>query len=131
MLRRRLRDEHGQALIEGLLALGLLVLVIAVGIQGFAYAHARSVAIAAAQDGADVAATNGSDAGTARADALLHAAGGVGKPLTAATTISNGEVTVTVSGRPPRLFPLGLLVPNITASASLPLEGYTDDEATP
>jgi Flp pilus assembly protein TadG len=131
MRRRRLRDENGQALIEGLLALGLIVLVIAVGIQGFAYAHARSVAIAAAQDGADAAATDGSDAGTARADALLHAAGGVGKPLTATTSTVAGEVTVTVSGPPPRLFPLGLLVPNIAASASLSVEGYTDDEATP
>jgi hypothetical protein len=127
----RLGDEHGQALIEGLLALGLVVLVIAVGIQGFAYAHARSVAIAAAQDGADAAATNGSDAGTARADALLHAAGGVGKPLTATTSIVSGEITVTVSGPPPRLFPLGLLVPNISASASLPAEAYADDETAP
>src|SRR5262245_1885334 len=122
MLWRRLQDDSGQALIEGLLALGLVALVIAVGIQGFAYAHARSVALAAAQDGADAAATSGSDAGTARAKALLHAAGGVGKPLTAGTTIMNGEVTVTVSGPPPRLFPLGLLVPNIKTSASLPVE---------
>lgn len=130
-MRRRLRDDSGQALIEGLLALGLVVLVIAVGIQGFAYAHARSVAVAAAQDGADAASTDGSDAGTARADALLHAAGGVGKPLTATTTTTGNEVTVTVSGPPPRLFPLGLLVPNIKASASLPVEGYADDETAP
>lgn len=128
---RRLADEQGQALIEGLLALGLVVLVIAVGIQAFAYAHARSVAIAAAQDGADTAATNGSDAGTAHAEALLGAAGGVGKPLTAATTITGSEVTVTVSGPPPKLFGLGLLVPNVTASASLPLESYAADETTP
>jgi hypothetical protein len=130
-VRRRLREEDGQALIEGLLALGLVVLVIAVGIQGFAYAHARSVAIAAAQDGADAAAINGSDAGTARADALLDAAGGVGKPLTATTSTVAGEVTVTVSGPPPRLFPLGLLVPNIAASASLPAESYAEDETAP
>lgn len=131
MLWRRLRDERGQALIEGLLALGLVVLVIAVGIQGFAYAHARSVAIAAAQDGADAAAIGGSDAGTARAEALLDAAGGVGKPLTAATTITGSEVTVTVSGPPPRLFGLGLLVPNVRASASLPGENYAANQTTP
>jgi len=131
MLWRRLRDEHGQALIEGLLALGLVMLVIAVGIQGFAYAHARSIAIAAAQDGADEAAMNGSDAGTAHALALLKAAGGVGKPLTATTTINGSEVTVTVSGPPPRLFGLGLLVPNIAASASLPTENYGPDELAP
>lgn len=131
MLRRRLRDENGQALIEGLLALGLVVLVIAVGIQGFAFAHARSVAIAAAQDGAEAAAINGDDAGTAHAEALLHAAGGVGKPLTATTTITGNEVTVAVNGPPPRLFGLGLLVPNITASASLPAESYPIDETTP
>jgi len=128
---RRLRDESGQALIEGLLALGLVVLVIAVGIQGFAYAHARSVALAAAQDGADAAAIEGTDAGTNRADALLHAAGGVGTALSAATTLSGNEVTVTVSGPPPRLFALGLFVPNVAASASLPVEGYADNEVTP
>ena len=128
---RRLRDENGQALIEGLLALGLVVLVVAVGIQAFAYAHARSVAIAAAQDGAETAAISGSDAGTAHAQALLHAAGGVGRSLTAATTITGGEVTVTVSGPPPRLFGLGLLVPNIAARASLPIESYAAAETAP
>src|SRR6266496_3625271 len=56
---RSLQAEDGQALIEGLLALGLVLLVVVVAVQGFAYAHARSVAAAAAQDGARTAAVAG------------------------------------------------------------------------
>jgi hypothetical protein len=129
-MRRRLNDQSGQALIEGLLALGLVVLVVAVGVQAFAYAHARSVAIAAAQDGAETAASD-TPAGTNRADALLQAAGGVGHSLHATGAVDGGEVTITVTGPPPRIFPLGLFLPNITASASLPLEQYPADEGGP
>jgi len=46
-LARTLASERGQALIEGLLALGLVLLVVAVGAQALAYAQARSVATAA------------------------------------------------------------------------------------
>jgi hypothetical protein len=62
---RSLQAEGGQALIEGLLALGLVLLVVVVAVQGLAYAHARSVAAAAAQDGARTAAVGGANAGVA------------------------------------------------------------------
>ncbi|HYP90480.1 MAG TPA: hypothetical protein VEQ59_20045, partial [Polyangiaceae bacterium] len=78
-LKVRLKQEQGQALIEGLLALGLVLMVVAVAGQALAFAHARSVAIAAAQDGARTAATDGSQAGIARANVILAAAGGSGR----------------------------------------------------
>jgi hypothetical protein len=45
------KSERGEALIDGLLMLGVVVLIIVVAIQALFYAHARSVAQAAAQDG--------------------------------------------------------------------------------
>ena len=128
---RSLQAEDGQALIEGLLALGLVLLVVVVAVQGFAYAHARSVAAAAAQDGARTAAVSGTDAGVARADAVLQAAGGAGASLRASARVDVDEVTVRVVGSAPRLFPLSLVLPNVVASASLPLERYPQAEAAP
>ena len=128
---RSLQADDGQALIDGLLALGLVLLVVVVAVQGFAYAHARSVAAAAAQDGARTAAVGGADAGIARADAVLQAAGGAGDSLHASASVDVDEVTIRVAGSPPRLFPLSLVLPNVVATASLPLERYPQAEARP
>ena len=128
---RSLHAVDGQALIEGLLALGLVLLVVVVAVQGFAYAHARSVAAAAAQDGARTAAVGGADAGVARADAVLQAAGGAGASLHASARLDVDEITIRVTGSAPRLFPLSLVLPDVVASASLPLERYPQAEARP
>lgn len=130
-LASRLRSERGQALIEGLLALGLVLLAVALGAQAFAYAHARSVAEAAAQEGARAAAAGGSDVGFARASAVLQAAGGAGTALHASASEEANAVTVRVQGEAPRLFPLSLFLPTVRASASLPLERYPEQEAAP
>jgi hypothetical protein len=136
MLRRlaaSLRGERGDALIEGLLALGLVLLVVCFAAQAVAYVHARNIAEAAAQDGASNAASGGPQAGIQRADRILTAAGGAGSHLHASASSNSGEITITVQGEPPRLFSLPLLLPSIHASASLPLEQYPADEqaATP
>ena len=130
-IRRSLACERGDALVEGLFAFALVLLVVAVGAQALAYAHARSVAAAAAQDGARAAATDGTQAGIARARAILTAAGGAGKRLNATASADGDEVTVRVEGQAPRLFSLPLLVPAVRASASLPLERYPTAEAAP
>ena len=72
----RLTGERGDALIAGLLALGLVLLVICFAAQAVAYVHARNIAEAAAQDGASDAATGGPQAGVSRAQEILTAAGG-------------------------------------------------------
>src|SRR6266481_2474388 len=95
-LRKRLGAEEGVGVIEGLLAFGLVVLVWAVGFQALAYAHARSVAIAAAQDGARTAASDGPDAGTARAEELLQAGGSAVASLHAQASEDTTSVTVSV-----------------------------------
>ncbi len=127
-LARRLREERGQALIEGLLALGLVLLVVAFAAEAIAYAHARSVAHAAAEDGARAAAAAGPQAGINRANAVLAAAGGAGRAMQATASISGNEVTISVNGQAPRLFDLPPALPAIAVSASLPLERYPADE---
>jgi hypothetical protein len=124
----RLGCERGDALIEGLLALGLVLLVVCFAGQAIAYVHARNIAEAAAQDGASDAASGGVQAGVSRAEAILTAAGGAGAHLHATATTDAGEVTVTVEGAPPKLFSLPLLLPDIHAAASLPVEQYAANE---
>lgn len=128
-LARRLHEERGQALVEGLLALGLVLLVVAFAAEAIAYAHARSVAAAAAQDGARTAAAAGPQAGVERAQAVLTAAGGAGASMRATASVDEHEVTVEVDGEAPHLFVLPLVLPAVHVSASLPLEQYPTEEA--
>jgi len=128
-LRQRLASERGDALISGLLTLGLVLLVIALAMQALAYAHARNVAQAAAQEGAETAASEGNGAGIARADAILNAAGGAGAGLHPSAQSSTRVITVVVSGQAPHVFPgVDLMLPGITAHASVPTERYPSDE---
>ena len=124
----RLRDERGSSLIETLLALGLVALVVVVGVQAFAYLHARSIATAAAQDGVRAAVSAGPAAGLERSRQVLDAGGSAARELRASISEGSGGLTVTVVGSAPRLFPLSLLLPSIHSSATLPLEQYPTDE---
>ena len=131
-LTERLRDERGSSLVETLLALGLVALVVAIGVQGFAYAHARSIATAAAQDGARTAVSAGPSAGLERSRQVLAAGGGAGRNLAASVTEQPTGVTVTVTGHAPTVFPLSLILPSIHTSATLPLEqSPADEQAAP
>lgn len=121
---RRAGAQAGTAVIEGLLAFGLVLLVLAFGIQAAIYVHARTVAQTAAQEGARTAAVAGAGAGSARASAVLQAAGGTGAGMHATAVESAASVTVAVGGDAPRVFPVSLLMPGISASASLPLERF-------
>lgn len=130
-MRRRLRDERGEGLIDSILVLGLLALTVTLTIQVFAYAHARSVATAAAQDGARTAATSGPVAGKQRAQAILTAAGGTGAGLHPTAREGSNRIAIDVRGDAPKVFPVSLLLPSVEASASLPLEHFPADEARP
>lgn len=124
-----LRSERGEALIDGLLILAVVVLVVLVAVQGLLYAHARSVAQAAAQDGARAAAVSGAGAGISRADAVLAAAGGTGAGLHPSATDGAKSVTVTVRGHAPRIFLISMFLPGVSVGATLPLERYPTTEA--
>jgi hypothetical protein len=126
---RRLDGERGTAAIEGLIALVLVFLVVAFGVQAVLWVHARSVAQTAAQEGARSAAVAGPGAGAARANAVLRAAGGTAERMRAvASTNTDGEAAVSVSGSAPRVFAVSLLMPEIATRASLPVEQFPEDE---
>ena len=128
-IRVRFAGERGDALISGLLTLGLVILVVALAVQALAYAHARNVAQAAAQDGAETAAAQGTGAGVARAQTILTAAGGAGAGLHPSIHASPSVVTVVVAGQAPHVFPgVDLMLPAISAHASVPTERYPSDE---
>lgn len=132
MLIARLRDERGSSLVETLLALSLVVLVVAIGVQGFAYLQARSIATAAAQDGARAAVSAGAAAGLERSRQVLGAVGGAARDLRASISEQQSGITVTVSGNAASVFPLSLIVPSIQTSATLPVEQYpADEQASP
>lgn len=125
----RLAGERGDALISGLLTLGLLLVVVALAVQLLAFAHARNVATAAAQEGAQATATEGQGAGLARAEAILAAAGGASAGLHPSVSEGARVITVTVSGQAPHVFPgIDLLLPGVAARASVPVERYPADE---
>ena len=124
----RLREERGSSLVETLLALGLVVLVVAIGVQGFAYLQARSIATAAAQDGARAAVSEGAAIGLERSRQVLGAGGNAARELRASISEQQSGITVTVSGRAGSVFPFSLIVPSVQASATLPLEQYPADE---
>jgi hypothetical protein len=128
-MRERLRSEHGEAVLSVLIAFGLLLVIVVFVIQAIGFAQTRSVAQAAAQDGAETAASEGTAAGIARADAVLRSAGGSAKGLHAAVSTAANVVTVQVTGTAPRVLPgVSLVLPTIVAHASTPLERYPQDE---
>ncbi|MFI5623476.1 TadE/TadG family type IV pilus assembly protein [Nocardioides sp. NPDC051685] len=75
--RKRRRDERGAASIEMVVLLPALFAVLFLGMQGALYYHARTIAIAAAQEGARAAAAQDgrSSDGVQAAYAYLNGAG--------------------------------------------------------
>ena len=110
-------DEGGAAMVETALAFPLLILV-AVGVVQFAlFVHAQNVVLAAAQDGARVAAAEDRTVGegVAHAQALLRAGLGPSAEAVSVRGAEDGEVVlVETQGR------LRLILPWF-GDASLPL----------
>lgn len=128
---RQLRCERGDGLIDTLLILTVVLFIVVVTIQTLLYAHARSIATGAAQDGARAAASSTSAAGVSRATRILAASGGTGGRLSATAHDSAASVTIEVVGDAPHVFPVGFAVPRVKASATLPVERYSEQERVP
>lgn len=121
------RNERGAVSIQMVLLMPALFALLFLGLQAGLYYHARSVAIAAAQEGAREAGSQyGSQAsGVAAARAFLDQAGGPG--VIANTNVSGSRTattaTVTITGDSMSVFP-GVHV-SITQSATVPVERLT------
>lgn len=104
---RHTRDERGAASIEMIVLLPALFTVLFLGMQAALYFHARTVAIAAAQEGARAAATQdaGAGAGVAAANSYLANAGDALESSSATARRTATSATVTVHGRSMSVIP--------------------------
>ncbi|GAA4699845.1 TadE/TadG family type IV pilus assembly protein [Nocardioides conyzicola] len=123
----RERDERGSASIQLVILLPALFAVLFVGMQAALFYHARTVAIAAAQEGARAAgAEHGHESdGVQAANDFIVEAGGH-DVLTSTSSTANRtatQATVTVSGFSLSVIP-GWHV-RITQSATAPVERLT------
>lgn len=123
----RERDERGSASIQLVILLPALFAVLFVGMQAALYYHARTVAIAAAQEGARAAgAEHGREAdGVEAANDFIDEAGGrdVLSAAAASADRTATQATVTVTGFSLSVIP-GWNV-RITQSATVPVEQLT------
>jgi Flp pilus assembly protein TadG len=120
------RHDDGSVSIELLLVLPALFAVLFLGMQGALYYHARTVAIAAAQEGARAAAAEHASTadGAAAAGAYLAAAGrDVLLDPDVRTSRTTTTASVTVRGTAMSVLPGWR--PLVTQSASAPVERLT------
>jgi Flp pilus assembly protein TadG len=121
------RGERGSVTIELLILLPAMFAVLFLGMQAALYHHARTVAIAAAQEGARVAgAEHGREsAGITAAASFIIEAGGDDVLVTPSVTAqrTTTRATVTVRGHAMSVIPGWR--PEIRQSASVPVERLT------
>lgn len=121
------RPERGSGTIQNVILLPLVFSVMFLGLQGALHYHARTVAIAAAQEGARAAGAEGGSGGdgSAAAASFVADAGGadVIREVRITSQRSSTNATVTVTGRPLTVIPgWGLIV---RQSATVPVERIT------
>lgn len=120
-------DERGSASVELVILLPALFAVLFLGMQAALYHHARTVAIAAAEEGARTAAveTGHSANGVRAAHDFVDEAGGddVLQRVQARANRTSTTVTVTVTGISLTVIPGW--TPTITQTVSLPVERLT------
>jgi Flp pilus assembly protein TadG len=121
------QSERGSSSIQMVILMPALFSIMFLGMQGALYYHARTVAIAAAQEGARVA---GSENGTARdgisaASSFVADAGG--KDVLSGPNVTGGRsaTTATVTVRGTSLSVIPGWAPAVTQSASVPVERIT------
>jgi Flp pilus assembly protein TadG len=121
------RTDRGSTSIQMVLLMPALFSILFLGMQGALYYHARTVAIASAQEGARAAAgENGSAAaGAGAARSFIADAGGDGVLPRATVTGSRSATTATVTVRGRAMSVIAGWSLGITARASAPVERIT------
>lgn len=119
--------QRGSVTIETVVLVPALFALMFTGVQAGLWYHARTVALAAAQEGARAAALEGATAGqgTTAALAFVAAAGGadVLPGVTATGTRTPATASVTVSGTALSVVPGW--TPSVTQTATYPVERIT------
>ncbi len=121
---RRGRDD-GSSTLEFAILVPIVLTLIFTCIQVSLYSFARSVALTAAQEGANAQRAYGAapGAGAAKADEIIKAQGDVLQGWNVSVTTSGGEIVVTVTGRSLSLFP-GLDGYSVSQTSSGPIEVF-------
>ena len=121
------RDERGSVSIQLVILLPALFAVMFLGMQAALFYHARTVAIAAAQEGAKAAGgENGKEAdGVQAAETFIADAGGDDVLTGATTTASRTGTTVTVVVQGHSLSVIPGWSPVVRQVASVPVERLT------
>lgn len=124
---RRTRDERGSVAIQMVFVLPALFAVMFLGVQASLYYHARSVALAAAEEGAREAAgqTGSQDSGVAVASTFLQDAGGADVMTNTNVTGTRSAVTATVTVTGTTLSVIPGWKGTVSQRASMPVERIT------
>ena len=124
---RRTRDERGSVAIQMVFVLPALFAVMFLGVQASLYYHARSVALAAAEEGAREAAgqTGSQDSGVAVARTFLQDAGGADVMTNTNVTGTRSAVTATVTVTGTTLSVIPGWKGTVSQRASMPVERIT------
>lgn len=124
---RRRASERGSATVELVIILPALFAVMFLGMQAALYYHARTVAIAAAQEGARAAGseTGRESDGISVADKFVFIAGGDDVLVGATSTAARSATTATVTVRGFSLSVIPGWEPVIRQSAAVPIERLT------
>jgi len=123
----RQRDDRGSVTIELVILLPALFAVMFLGMQAALFYHARTVAIAAAQEGAKAAGgeNGGESDGVSAASAFVSDAGGDDVLIGATATANRTPTTVTVVVEGHSLSVIPGWSPLVRQVASVPVERLT------
>jgi len=124
---RRTRDERGSVAIQMVFLLPALFAVMFLGVQASLYYHARSVALAAAEEGAREAAgqAGSRESGVAVAKTFLLDAGGEDVMTDTDITGTRSAITATVTVTGTTLSVIPGWKGTVTQRASMPVERIT------
>lgn len=127
--RRRAPDpDRGSVTVELAIVFPVLLLIVGAFVQYALWFHARSLALAAAQQGVSVARDYGSTVDAGRSSALAfvvdHGSDTLLSPVVSASSAGPGEVQVVVSGRSLSVLP-GTAGIGVSQSAAGPVERFT------
>lgn len=124
-VRVRGRSAAGSASIQAVILLPLMFTIMFVGMQAALYYHARSVAIAASQEGARAAGSEQHGNGRAAAADFIVSAGGqdVLHDVTINSALTATSSTVTVTGASMSVIPGWTL--QVSQSSTVPVERIT------
>lgn len=132
MSRFRPTDDRGSAVVTGVAAVSVLVLLALAVVQGVLVMHVRSISSAAAQDGALAASRRGASTadGVAAADAVLQlAAAGPLQSWSTSGRRSGDRILITVQGRVVSVVGFGNV--DVTVTRGMRIEEFRPQGATP